>query len=195
MKICMCNHHCCNTKSMLTSMQILLPWDYEILHLWIHLDFQQFCIHFISVASLHHLCLLFADAKECRSAGPAMNYRGTAQKTASGRTCQRWDKQAPHKHTRTNPSKFPDSSLEEANNYCRNPDNMSGGPWCYTTDKEKRWEYCSIPICDSSKLSIQFWRSGIVDMQHRLWLRLGNHCQFPLQALGLYWSNVSWYPG
>lgn len=31
-------------------------------------------------------------------------------------------------------------------NYCRNPDNERS-PWCYTTDPETRWEYCSVPSC------------------------------------------------
>ena len=29
----------------------------------------------------------------------------------------------------------------------RNPDNEPGGPWCYTTDPDKRWEYCGVPTC------------------------------------------------
>ena len=37
------------------------------------------------------------------------------------------------------------SGLES--NYCRNPDNVKR-PWCYTTDRRKRWEYCSVPKCD-----------------------------------------------
>lgn len=32
-------------------------------------------------------------------------------------------------------------------NYCRNPDGESS-PWCYTTNPNQRWEYCSIPSCD-----------------------------------------------
>ena len=31
-------------------------------------------------------------------------------------------------------------------NYCRNPDREPRGPWCYTTDPKKRWEYC-LPKC------------------------------------------------
>ncbi len=71
------------------------------------------------------------------------DYRGTISKTWTGRECQRWDVQAPHRHSRT-PSRYPDAGLEE--NYCRNPD---GEPqaWCYTTDGDKRWEYCDIPAC------------------------------------------------
>ncbi len=32
-------------------------------------------------------------------------------------------------------------------NYCRNPDNKPHGPWCYTTDPNKRWEFCGVPKC------------------------------------------------
>ena len=36
-------------------------------------------------------------------------------------------------------------------NYCRNPDGDDEGPWCYTTNPNVRWEYCSqIPRCSSS---------------------------------------------
>uniref|UniRef100_A0A3Q2ZA38 Kringle domain-containing protein n=1 Tax=Kryptolebias marmoratus TaxID=37003 RepID=A0A3Q2ZA38_KRYMA len=64
-----------------------------------------------------------------------MAYRGTIAVTESGKTCQSWSAQTPHKHNRT-PDNYP--SLE--NNYCRNPDNERK-PWCYTTDPETRWEF------------------------------------------------------
>ncbi len=32
-------------------------------------------------------------------------------------------------------------------NYCRNPDDEPGGPWCYTIDEDVRWEYCGIVTC------------------------------------------------
>lgn len=32
-------------------------------------------------------------------------------------------------------------------NFCRNPDSDGGGPWCYTTDPEVRWEHCNPPSC------------------------------------------------
>ncbi|XP_039272402.1 plasminogen-like [Styela clava] len=72
------------------------------------------------------------------------SYRGILAVSESGRTCQQWDLQAPHAHTRT-VCNHPESGL--INNYCRNPDNEPNGPWCYTTDPEKRWEYCEIPMC------------------------------------------------
>lgn len=110
-------------------------------------------------------------------------YRGCTNKTISGRTCQKWADQYPHKHSRV---PFPKKCITgrysiknpctrwvskwgwcgsssahkrggtkcfggpyqnkgtdgEGNNYCRNPDGESGGIWCYTTDRRKRWEYC-----------------------------------------------------
>jgi hypothetical protein len=50
----------------------------------------------------------------------------------------RWDVQVPHKHNRT-AKRYPKAGLKE--NFCRNPDNEKT-IWCYTTNKNKRWEYC-----------------------------------------------------
>ncbi len=72
------------------------------------------------------------------------DYRGDIAVTKSGLECQRWDSQSPHSHSRTRKN-YPDAGLSE--NYCRNPDNEPGGAWCYTTDPNKRWEYCDVPKC------------------------------------------------
>nr|XP_055041447.1 apolipoprotein(a)-like isoform X4 [Misgurnus anguillicaudatus] len=72
-----------------------------------------------------------------------ISYRGNISVTVSGKTCQKWTSETPHKHSVT-PTTYPCSGLEE--NYCRNPDSKKG-PWCYTKDPETRWEYCSVPIC------------------------------------------------
>ncbi|XP_072176378.1 CUB and sushi domain-containing protein 1-like [Diadema setosum] len=70
------------------------------------------------------------------------SYRGTVDRAISGRTCQMWTAQEPHEHTRT-PSRYPTSGLG-AHNYCRNVGGTSFTAWCYTTDPEKRWEYCPV---------------------------------------------------
>ena len=79
-----------------------------------------------------------------------MAYRGTTQVTSSGLVCQKWNVDNPHERyaAATNSSNFPDGNLEEAWNYCRNP-NGSPSPWCYTTEKSVVWEACDIPKCES----------------------------------------------
>ena len=69
-------------------------------------------------------------------------YRGCANKTVSGRKCQKWTVQWPHRHSRT-PWKYRGKGLGN-HNYCRNPDGEPGGIWCYTNDRRKRWEYCKL---------------------------------------------------
>ncbi|XP_014650878.1 PREDICTED: plasminogen [Ceratotherium simum simum] len=83
--------------------------------------------------------------------GRGENYRGKVSVTVSGFTCQRWSEQTPHRHNRT-PENFPCKNLDE--NYCRNPDGETE-PWCYTTNRETRWEYCKIPPCESSPVSTE----------------------------------------
>ena len=43
---------------------------------------------------------------------------------------------------------FPD-----AKNYCRNPDS-SEEPWCYTTDPNKKWEYCDVCKCNKGNVAL-----------------------------------------
>ncbi|XP_073210852.1 hepatocyte growth factor-like protein [Lepidochelys kempii] len=71
------------------------------------------------------------------------DYRGLVDHTESGRECQRWDLQHPHKHP-YHPHKYPEKDLDD--NYCRNPDS-SVGPWCYTTDPAREREYCHLRKC------------------------------------------------
>lgn len=73
-------------------------------------------------------------------------YRGCQTTTRKGYTCQAWSDLKPHNHTNT-PQLRKNAGLE-SNNYCRNPD---GEPtiWCYTTDKDKRWDFCD-PIGSST---------------------------------------------
>ncbi|XP_029800593.1 plasminogen [Suricata suricatta] len=71
------------------------------------------------------------------------NYEGKISKTVSGIECQSWNSQTPHAHGYI-PAKFPSKNLRM--NYCRNPDGEPR-PWCFTTDPNKRWEFCDIPRC------------------------------------------------
>lgn len=52
------------------------------------------------------------------------------------------------------PLTHPRADLES--NFCRNPDSDSGGPWCYTTDPNTRWESCSVPSCTGNVTYLLF---------------------------------------
>ena len=43
----------------------------------------------------------------------------------------------------------------------RNPDGDSG-PWCYTTDPDKRWEYCDVPVCEWNSLALLLFTPKIL---------------------------------
>ena len=82
----------------------------------------------------------------CKTTPAGEDYKGTIYHTVSGRTCQRWDSQFPHKISLIDGSKFPEGNISAAENFCRNPDDSSS-PWCYTTDPNKQREHCNIPQC------------------------------------------------
>ena len=65
-----------------------------------------------------------------------LHYNGEVSVTVEGHTCQKWSSQYPHNH----------GFHYEESNYCRNPDGTIW-PWCYTTNKTRRWDLCEIPPC------------------------------------------------
>ncbi|KAM4771255.1 plasminogen-like [Rhinophrynus dorsalis] len=99
-----------------------------------------------AVSMFHALPMKSPVDLECYE-GNGDTYRGTADRTISGKQCQAWSSEIPHNHTIT-PDDFPNGGLE--NNYCRNPDGDKG-PWCYTTDPSVTWEYCDLKKCSELK--------------------------------------------
>ncbi|EAW65003.1 macrophage stimulating 1 (hepatocyte growth factor-like), isoform CRA_e [Homo sapiens] len=85
--------------------------------------------------------------------GAGEQYRGTVSKTRKGVQCQRWSAETPHKPQFTFTSE-PHAQLEE--NFCRNPDGDSHGPWCYTMDPRTPFDYCALRRCDQ----VQFEKCG-----------------------------------
>uniref|UniRef100_A0AAJ7SK76 Plasminogen-like n=1 Tax=Petromyzon marinus TaxID=7757 RepID=A0AAJ7SK76_PETMA len=76
--------------------------------------------------------------------GIGSDYRGTVAITASGIDCQKWSSNYPHKPN-FSPATHPEAGLEE--NFCRNPDQDAKGPWCYTTSRDTRFNYCGVRTC------------------------------------------------
>jgi len=82
------------------------------------------------------------DCNEKTIEDDGSDYRGCVAQTKNGLTCQKWTVQKPQSHDRT-PEKYSGHGLGN-HNYCRNPDGEPDGAWCYTTDKNVRWEYCDV---------------------------------------------------
>uniref|UniRef100_A0A669BG25 Plasminogen n=1 Tax=Oreochromis niloticus TaxID=8128 RepID=A0A669BG25_ORENI len=85
-----------------------------------------------------------AAVLDCKT-GNGETYRGPTSVTVLGVTCQAWSAQTPHQHSSFTPETHPTKGLE--GNSCRNPDGDVNGPWCYTTDRNKKWDYCQISDC------------------------------------------------
>ena len=95
--------------------------------------------------NIYDITILLVSASCSRGQGE--NYAGTIAVTENGDPCQRWDINTPHENNHKQISKYPGAiSLAEIKNYCRNP-SESVRPWCYTTNEDVRWDYCSIPCC------------------------------------------------
>ncbi|XP_061473818.1 hepatocyte growth factor-like protein isoform X2 [Rhineura floridana] len=92
-------------------------------------------------------CVDEVEMEDCYR-GNGEEYQGTVSKTRKGITCQEWKEQSPHK-PQVFPTMFPTVRLEE--NYCRNPDNDSHGPWCYTMDQNTQFDYCAVEPCAGDK--------------------------------------------
>ena len=95
----------------------------------------------ITICSLSYI--IFTGENSCVQIDFLPNYNGTINTTLNGMTCQRWDAQSPHKHQYTDPGLFPETTLEDAANYCRTPDG-SDLPWCFTTSPEVRSQVCDL---------------------------------------------------
>ena len=97
---------------------------------------------------------------DCYEAGSSASYRGFKDTTVSGRKCQHWPVQIPHRHSQTLGSNgLPDGN--QTHNYCRDPDGSKGQPWCYTADRDVTWEMCGVSECPtSSALGCYFTGEG-----------------------------------
>lgn len=113
------------------------------------------------------------------------DYRGSIAITKSGRECQDWDSNYPHKHYGLTPANKPNAGLVQ--NYCRNPSKHSKA-WCYTTDHKKRWEECF--VCQAGCLG----RGELCSLDNGL--ENGGCClthhvkgEFSGQRSGNYWTT------
>ena len=78
---------------------------------------------------------------ECKNDRLGREYRGKVSKTAAGYLCLPWT------WFEFTSIDFPDDNIDEALNYCRNPNLGDLGPWCYYTQSGYDFQNCMIPMC------------------------------------------------
>jgi len=83
----------------------------------------------------------------CNPTPDGSEYLGRVSVTETGRQCQEWSAQAPHTHSYTQDSMFPDATVKAAVNYCRNPSASGSSLWCFTTDVNIEREPCDVHSC------------------------------------------------
>jgi len=99
----------------------------------------------MNIISPLFLLLFVVNVLQCKLTIFGEEYKGWKNSTKSGTTCQAWKSQTPNKHEYSN--------LANYENYCRNPDKTTSGPWCLlANDDVKRWEDCNVPLCGNSYL-------------------------------------------
>ena len=103
---------------------------------------------------------------DCKKSLVGKDYPGTLAKTKTGKDCQAWNTNTPHA---TNGAakigaNYPEGNVDDANNYCRNPDSDNGGPWCYTTNALVGWEYCDIKLCPGNNYILLYPHILIINL-------------------------------
>ena len=100
----------------------------------------------VSIVSRNNIStgmLIFCAGESCYS-GHGRGYGGSISVTESGEECQVWTSDTLHQHLLALDS-YPE--LAGDHNYCRNPGERGERPWCFTTNRQVRWEYCDVPQC------------------------------------------------
>lgn len=95
------------------------------------------------------ISLLKIDLSQCKLSHLGLDYLGDVAQSESDARCQSWRSNNPvHKVDKSfTDDIFPERSMTDASNYCRNPNYDPDGPWCYTMRSDLLNETCNIPIC------------------------------------------------
>ncbi|KAK6624036.1 hypothetical protein RUM44_010894 [Polyplax serrata] len=85
------------------------------------------------------------EPKTCKDVGTGSDYMGQLNETRSKRGCKPWSSVMDEV---IHINDFPDSSVKDASNFCRNPTNSITGCWCYTDDPTVPMDLCAVNDCD-----------------------------------------------
>nr|XP_006814176.1 PREDICTED: zinc metalloproteinase nas-13-like [Saccoglossus kowalevskii] len=118
---------------------------------WVHLG-QRVALSELDIAQARELygCNKRQTRPKCIPSenNDGREYRGNLDYTTELITCQKWSSQWPHEHNYFSNDTVKDSKRGIGDhNYCRNPVGRRAKPWCFTTRKDIKWQYCDIIIC------------------------------------------------
>ena len=148
-------------------------------------DLIYFIILFFLVIYVNHKSEKMSNNNvEALTGEKGSGYRGYQNKTKSGKTCMNWNSQSPHEHVVTN-ERYPNKGIGN-HNFCRNPDNENT-IWCYTTDKDTRWEYCE-PL-EESKITLTNQETNNSELKNLIEREVQKKYNFDLEAI----RNLSKY--
>ena len=101
---------------------------------------------------IYYLCCFTNDKLEivCRPDLTGWEYRGSINLTVTGKKCAEWNEVEPESDDEEalNPAAFPEVSLKEAKNFCRNPEATAFSPWCFLDKDKDEKEPCFVPLCN-----------------------------------------------
>ena len=100
---------------------------------------------------LHALISAPQYGQECRTTAIGTDYQGQISVTNTGKVCQPFASQFRYLHNYTDPDMYPDASVKDTRNFCRNPNGDKSEPWCFTMDPLVEWEYCDVPMCTGNQ--------------------------------------------
>jgi len=85
-------------------------------------------------------------AKECKDTEKGWEYKGKIRFTQKRVKCLNWEDAS--RNLDIKDDDFPERSVVDAKNYCRNPGRRQAkGPYCYTSLSKDAWDYCDVPFC------------------------------------------------
>ena len=90
---------------------------------------------------------------DCLVTDIGQEYAGDLSVTSTGATCVKWSDVLSSSSSLNDGNLFPDASVSDAENFCRNPDKKGSGPWCYT-GLSGDLETCGIIMCESKLFSL-----------------------------------------
>ncbi|XP_007244969.4 prothrombin [Astyanax mexicanus] len=89
------------------------------------------------------------------------HYSGDVNLTISGKTCQYWKSNFPHRIIEIN-----QTQLKLPENFCRNPDKSPTGPWCFTSDPTVRREKCAVAKCGETLQPVPTVKVGTIEERY-----------------------------